>query len=89
MKRGWKCYISCTSRSRSRKTRLVLGGRGDPSFTRKQFGVLGSLPDEDGGYDYLIIDRVSIEKLIADDPEALKLNVYARLLGGFNIQVVD
>ena len=64
-------------------------GKGDPRFTRKQFGVLGMVPDEDGDYDYLIIDRIGVEELVADDSEALKRNVYARLLGGFNIQVAD
>ncbi len=87
------CYYSIMDTSISERCEIqvtsVPEGTGDPSFTRKQFEVLGSLPDEDGSYDYLIIDRIGVEELIADDPEALKLNVYARLLGGFNIQVVD
>ena len=87
------CYYSIMDTSISERCEIqvtpIPAGMGDPSLTRKQFGVLGSLRDEDGGYDYLIIDRVSVEELIADDPEVLKLNVYARLLGGFNIQVVD
>lgn len=71
------------------QVRAIPEGEGDPRFTRKQFGVLGWVPDEDGDYDYLIIDRIGVEELVADDPEVLKRNVYARFLGGFNIQVVD
>lgn len=87
------CYYSIMDMSISERCEIqvkpIPDGKGDPCFTRKQFGVLGSVPDEDGDYDYLIIDRIGVEELVADDPEALKRNVYARLLGGFNIQVVD
>lgn len=87
------CYYSIMDMSISERCEIqvkpVPEGKGDPRFTRKQFGVLGSVLDEDGDYDYLIIDRIGVEELVADDPEALKRNVYARLLGGFNIQVVD
>ncbi len=87
------CYYSIMDTSISERCEIrvtpIPEGGGDPRFTRKQFGVLGSVPDEDGDYDYLIIDRIGVEELVADDPEALKRNVYGRLLGGFNIQVVD
>jgi hypothetical protein len=87
------CYFSIMDMSISKRCKIqvkpIPEGKGDPRFTRKQFGVLGWVPDEDGDYDYLIIDRIGVEELVADDPEALKRNVYARLLSGFNIQVVD
>lgn len=87
------CYYSVMDWSISERCEIqvkpIPEGKGDPRFTHKQFGVLGMVPDEEGDYDYLIIDRIGVEELVANDPEALKQNVYARLLGGFNIQVVD
>ena len=87
------CYYSIMDYSISERCEIrvtpIPEGKGDRRFTRKQFGVLGMVPDEDGDYDYLIIDRIGVEELVADDPEALKRNVYHRLLGGFNIHVVD
>lgn len=87
------CYYSIMDMSISERCEIqvkpISEGNGDPRFTRKQFGVLGSVPDEDGDRDYLIIDRIGVEELVADNSEALKRNVYARLLGGFSIQVVD
>lgn len=87
------CYYSIMDMSVSEQceiqVKLISEGKGDPRFTRKQFGVLGSVPDEDGDYDYLIIDRIGVEELVADDSETLKRNVYARLLHGFNVQMVD
>jgi hypothetical protein len=87
------CYYSMMDVSISERceiqVKLIPEGKGDPRFMRKQFGVLGWVPDEDGDYDYLIIDRIGVEELVADDPNALKRNVYARLLDGFNIRVVD
>ncbi len=87
------CYYSIMDASISERCEIqvtpIPEGKGDPRFTRKQFGVLGSVPDEDDDYDYLIIDRIGVEELVADDSEALKRNVYGRLLGGFNIQVID
>lgn len=87
------CYYSIMDASASERceiqVKFIPEGKGDPRFSRKQFGVLGSVADEDGDYDYLIIDRIGVEVLVADDSEALKRNVYARLLDGFNIQVVD
>ena len=87
------CYYSIMDMSISEWCEIqvtpIPEGEGDPRFNRKQFGVLGMVLDEDGDYDYLIIDRIGVEELVADDPEALKRNVYTRLLGGFNIQVVD
>ena len=87
------CYYSIMDTSISERCEIQVAPvpevEGDPRFTRKQFGVLGMVPEEDGDYDYLIIDRIGVEELVADDAEALKRNVYARLLGGFNIQVVD
>lgn len=87
------CYYSIMDWSISERceiqVRPIPEGESFPRFIRKQFGVLGIVPDEDGDYDYLIIDRIGVEELVADDPEALKRNVYGRLLGGFNIEVVD
>ena len=87
------CYYSIMDTSISERCEIqvkpIPEGKGDPRFARKQFGVLGSVPDEDGDYDYLIIDRIGVEELVADNSEALKRNVYVRLMGGFNIQVVD
>ncbi len=87
------CYYSIMDVSISEwceiRVTLIPEGKGDPRLTRKQFGVLGMVPDEDDDYDYLIVDRVGVEELVADDPEALKRNVYGRLLHGFNIRVVD
>ncbi len=87
------CYYSIMDTSISERCEIqvtpIPESDGDPRFTRRQFGVLGMVPDEDGDYDYLIIDRIGVEELVADDPEALKRNVYARLLGGFNIKLVD
>lgn len=80
---------SSTSEQLEIQVRTIPEGKGNPRFIRKQFGVLGGMLDEDGDYDYLIIDRIGIEELVADDPQALKRNVYARLLDGFNIRVVD
>lgn len=87
------CYYSIMDMSISERCEIqvksIPDGKGDPRFTRKQFSVLGSVPDEDGEHDYLIIDRIGIEELVADDPAALKQNVYGRLMGGFNIQIVN
>ena len=87
------CYYSIMDMSISERCEIevkpILEGKGDPRSTRKQFGVLGTVPDEDGDYNYLIVDRIGVEELVADDSEALKRNVYARLLGGFNIRVAD
>ncbi len=87
------CYYSIMDMSISERCDIqvkpIPEGNGDPRFTRKQFGVLGSVSDEDGDRDYLIIDRIGVEEFVANDSETLKRNVYARLLGGFNIQLVD
>lgn len=87
------CYYSIMDMSISERCDIqvkpIPEGKGDSPVARKQFGVLGSVLDEDGDYDYLIIDRIGVEELVADDAEALKRNIYGRLLGGFNIQVVD
>ena len=87
------CYYSIMDYSISERCEIrvtpIPEGKGDRRFTRKQFGVLGMVPDEDGDYDYLIIDRIGVEELVADDPEALKRNIYVRLLSGFNIQAMD